>query len=80
MVPNNKIYWNSPPWTLLDPITGRTLSNPTEIDSNFDPLEQQFEVPDTRNNRNPEENFPNYYLDQFGKPVYRQHKRYPYTG
>ena len=65
-------------WTLLDPITGRTI-NPQQIDPTFDPLETQFENPELRANRNPE-TIPGLYLDQAGNPVYRQHKRYPYTG
>ena len=69
----------SPPWTLLDPITGHSITpNNVQPNSGFDPLEHQFNQPETRLNRNPEAY--RAYLDQTGSPIYRHYKRYPYTG
>jgi len=69
----------SPPWTLLDPVTGHSITpNNVESNSGFNQLEQQFNHPETRLTRNPE--VYRAYLDQTGSPIYRHHKRYPYTG
>ena len=70
------------PWILLDPITGRTVNPQTEQKHSElnrqqplfeDPLEQQFTVPEIRNERRQPE-----YFSKSGVPLYKYRNKYPH--
>ena len=70
-------HFRTVPWVLLDPVTGWTIE--PESGSGFkssihhDPLEEQFETPGHRLERQPPQ-----YFDQSGKPLYKYRKKYPH--